>query len=162
MTALIFALALLGAILTAALILLEIFFIPGIGILGIIGVGGFIGIEIYLFQEGQISLAIAYAVLTIIIFLIGFYLLSRNKFIKKVELTDTVDEIAVKLPEGIAKGDTGITTSRLTLGGTIRIGKQTLLEAESEEGFIDEGEAIYISDIRNNKVFVKRDQRDNN
>ncbi|MDD7438212.1 MAG: NfeD family protein [Bacteroidales bacterium] len=162
MTTLTFILALLGAILTAALILLEIFFIPGIGILGILGVGGFIGIEIYLFQDGQISLAITFAVLTIIAFLIGFYFLSRNKFIKKVELTDTVDTIAVQLPEGISEGDTGVTTSRLTLGGTIRIGKDTLLEAESEEGFIDEGEAIYISGIRNNRVFVKRAQQDNN
>lgn len=156
MTAITLILALLGAILTAALILLEIFFIPGIGLLGIIGVGGFIGIEIYLFQDGQTTLAITYAALSVLFFIIGFYFLSRNKFIKKVELTDTVDEIAVKLPAGIAEGDSGVTASRLALGGTIRIGKETLLEAESEEGFIDEGEAVYISNIRNNKVFVKR------
>ncbi|MBR8769995.1 hypothetical protein IX308_000262 [Porphyromonas levii] len=162
MTALTFFLALLGAILTAALILLEIFFIPGIGLLGILGVGGFIGIEIFLVRSGQFTLAIAFAVLTIIIFLIAFYLFSRNKFIKKVELTDAVDEIAVKLPKGISEGDTGVTASRLTLGGTIRIGKDTLLEAESEEGFIDEGEPIYISNIRNNRVFVKRTQGNNN
>lgn len=162
MTALTLILALLGAILTAALILLEIFFIPGVGLLGILGVGGFIGIEIYLFQAGQSHLAVAYAIFTILAFLIGFYYFSRNKFIKKVELTDSVDEIAVKLPSGIAEGDKGVSISRLTLGGTIRIGKEIILEAESEEGFIDEGEAIYISDIRNNRVFVKRTQQENN
>lgn len=162
MTALTLILALLAAALTAFLVLVEIFFIPGIGFIGILGVAGFIGVEIYLIQSGQIHFAIVYAILSILLFLIGFYYFSRNRFIKKVELTDSVDEIAVKLPEGIAIGDTGVSASRLALGGTVRIGKETLLEAESEEGFIDEGEAIYISDIRNNRVFVKRGQRDNN
>lgn len=158
MSLLTFILILFTALLTAALILGEIFFIPGIGIIGILGLGGFIGLEVYLIGEGLSAFAIWYAILSIILFVLGFYLLSRNKFFKKVELTDTVDEVAVKLPSGIAIGDKGIASSRLTLGGIVRIGKDTIVEAESEEGFINEGEAIYISDIRNNKIFVRRNQ----
>ncbi|MDO5017403.1 MAG: hypothetical protein Q4E10_03440 [Porphyromonas sp.] len=149
-------LILLLSIITAALILAEIFFVPGIGLLGILGSVGFIGIEYYLITQGLGTGAVLFAAIAIIAFVIGFYLLSRNKFIKKVELTDTVDEVAVKLPDGIVKGSAAIAESRLVLGGTIRLADGTLVEAESEDGFIDDGEAVYISDVRNQKVYVKR------
>lgn len=66
--------------------------------------------------------------------------------------------MAVKLPSEVSKGGYAEAVSRcLALVGTIRLdGSDTLVEAESEEGFIDERERVYISDIRGNKVFVKR------
>lgn len=153
-------LVILVAVVTAALVLTEIFFIPGLGLMGIIGAGGFIAMEYFLFAEGMVSMAIFYALLSVVLFVVGFYLLSRNKFIQKVALKDSVDEVAVKLPEGVERGAKGVAESRLALVGTIRLGGETLVEAESEEGFIDEGEPIVISDIRNNKVFVKRNNKE--
>lgn len=151
-------LILLAAVLTAALVLAEIFFIPGVGLLGVIGVGGFVVVEYFFLAGGLVGAAILYAVLSIVLFVVGFYLLSRNRFIQKVALKASVDEVAVKLPEEVMKGAKGVAVSRLALVGTIRIGsgEGCLVEAESEGGFIDEGEPIYISDIRNNKVFVQR------
>lgn len=146
----------LAALTVAALILAELFFIPGFGFLGILGGGGFIAAEAYFITMGLYPQAILFGALSIATFAIGFLLLSRNKFIKKMELTDTVDEVAIKLPEGIFIGAKGIAVSRLALGGTIRIGDNAL-EGESEEGFIDENERIIISDIRNQKVYVRRD-----
>lgn len=156
-----FILILFLAIITVALILAEIFFIPGFGLLGILGGLGFIGSVWYLISIGSYALAIIYGVLSIILFIIGFYFLSRNKFIKKIALTDSVNEVAIKLPKEIHEGANGVAVSRLALTGTIRIGEE-LLEGESEDGFIDEGESIVISDIRNNKVYVKRGSKANN
>lgn len=153
-------LILLAAVVTAALVLAEIFFIPGFGLMGIIGGGGFIAVEYFLFTEGLVGMAIFYALLTMVLFVVGFYLLSRNQFIQKVALKESVDEVAVKLPKGVERGTKGVAESRLALVGTIRIDGDTLVEAESEEGFIDEGEPIVVSDIRNNKVFVKRNNKE--
>lgn len=157
MSTLLIILIILGALLTAGLVLGEIFFIPGVGLLGIIGVLTFIGVEGYFIYSPQLTFAILYGGVALLAFVIGFYLLSRNKFMKKVALTDTVDEVAVKLPSEVSKGGYAEAVSRLALVGTIRLdGSGTLVEAESEEGFIDERERVYISDIRGNKVFVKR------
>lgn len=153
-------LIILAAVVTVALVLAEIFFIPGLGLMGILGAAGFIGVEYFLFVEDMVGMAIFYALLSVVLFVVGFYLLSRNKFIQKVALKESVDEVAVKLPKGVERGAKGVAESRLALVGTIRINGETLVEAESEEGFIDEGEPIVISDIRNNKVFVKRNNKE--
>ena len=47
-------LVILVAVVTAALVLAEIFFIPGLGLMGIIGAGGFIAMEYFLFAEGMV------------------------------------------------------------------------------------------------------------
>lgn len=145
----------LAALLVASLILAEIFFIPGFGLLGIIGVLGFLGIGAYIISLGKVSLVIVYGILSILLFILGFVLLSRNKFIKRVALNDAVDEVAVKLPTEWKEGDKGIAVSRLTLSGEVQI-DGLKYEAESESGFIDAGEPVYISRIRKDKIFVKR------
>lgn len=145
----------LAALLVVALVLSEIFFIPGFGLLGVIGVLGFLGVGAYLISLGEVALAVIYGVVCVLLFVLGFILLSRNGFMKKVALNDSVDEVAVKLPEGWYEGAKGVAVSRLTLAGEVQIeGKK--YEAESESGFIDAGEAVYISRIRKDKIFVKR------
>ncbi|MDN4754028.1 NfeD family protein [Porphyromonadaceae bacterium W3.11] len=148
-------LMILGAIVIVGLLLGEIFFIPGIGLLGIVGVLGFLGVGAYLISLGEYTIAIIFGAVCVLLFVLGFVLLSRNKFIKKVALTDSVNEVAVKLPEEWREGARGVTVSRLTLSGEVQIdGKR--YEAESESGFINEGEPVYISRIRKDRIFVKR------
>lgn len=148
-------LTLLAAILIAALVLAEIFFIPGVGLLGLIGIGGFLGVGYYLITLGEVTWAIIFAVVAILFFVLGFVLLSRNKVIKRVALTETVDEVAGMLPDDLAVGEVGKAISRLTLAGTVRI-NGIIFEAESEDGFIDAGETVVITRIKQNKVFVAR------
>lgn len=148
-------LTLLATILVAALILAEIFFIPGFGLLGVIGVLGFLGVGYYLIMLGEVTWAIIFAVATILLFILGFVLLSRNKVIKRVALTETVDEVANRLPDHIAEGARGKAVSRLTLGGTVRVNGE-IFEAESEDGFIDQGEEVEVTRIKQNKIFVAK------
>lgn len=145
----------LAALIIVALILAEIFFIPGVGLLGIIGVLGFIGVGAFIVSTGEVTIAVIFGAVCVLLFILGFVLLSRNRFIKRVALTDTVDEVAVKLPTDWQVGAEGTAISRLTLSGEVQI-NGTRYEAESESGFIDEGEPIYISRIRKDKIFVKR------
>lgn len=70
----------LAALLVVSLILAEIFFIPGFGLLGIMGILGFLGIGAYIISLGELTLVIVYGILSIILFILGFVLLSRNKF----------------------------------------------------------------------------------
>lgn len=148
-------LMILGAIVIVGLLLGEIFFIPGVGLLGIVGGLGFLGVGAYLISIGQQAMAIIFGAACVLLFVLGFVLLSQNRFIKKVALTDSVNEVAVKLPEEWHEGATGLAVSRLTLSGEVQInGKR--YEAESESGFINEGEAVYISRIRKDRIFVKR------
>lgn len=145
----------IAALVIVALVLAEIFFVPGVGLLGIVGVLGFIGLGAYLITIGAVLVVICYAAFCILLFLLGFVLLSRNKVMQKIALTDTVDEVAVKLPTTLHEGDEGMTISRMALGGEVEVkGKQ--FEAESESGFLDPATPIVISKIKRDKIYVRK------
>lgn len=147
----------IASLVVAALVLGELFFFPGFGLPGILGIAGFIGIGGYLVSIGRIDLAIGYVVASLLFFGIGFWILSRRKVLNKIALDKSVDEVVNTLPPGITKGARGVTRSRLALGGNIEV-EGHILYAESEEGFVMEDTPIYISRIENNKVFVRMDR----
>lgn len=145
----------IAALVIVALVLAEIFFIPGVGLLGIVGVLGFLGLGAYLIMAGETILVICYAAFCVLLFILGFVLLSRNKVMRKIELTDMVDAVAVQRPTALSEGDQGVTISRMALVGDVRInGKQ--FEAESESGFLDPNTPIVISTIRRDKIYVRK------
>ncbi len=148
---------LVAALVVATLILGELFLFPGFGISGILGISTLFGISWYLLSIGQLSLLIAFAVACLAFFVLGFWLLSRKKVLRKISLSTSVDEVVNTIPLTITRGARGISSSRLAPGGNIRIGDH-ILYAESEDGFIIEGVPIYISRITNNKIYVRMDR----
>lgn len=155
MSTIVILLTLLAAVVVAALILVEIFFIPGIGLLGILGGLIFAGVGFYLIWAGHFWFAIIYGVLCVLLFILGFYILSRKRVISKIELKESITETAAnRLPEGVQIGDHGKSISRLALGGTVEVGGQQF-EAKSESGFIDQDQPIVVSRVERDNIYVK-------
>ncbi len=146
-------LTIVAAVVVAALILGEIFFLPGFGLPGILGGLGLIGISGYLFLSGYGTLGMIFIVIVAVLFALGFWLLSKRD-LKGFALSEKVEEKVNVLPPSLNRGDRGIARSRLTLGGNAEI-EGEIFYVESEEGFIMEGTPIYVSRIENNKVFVR-------
>lgn len=146
-------LTIVAAVAVAALILGEIFFLPGFGLPGILGSLGLIGISGYLFLSGYGTLGMIFIVIVAVLFALGFWLLSKRD-LKGFALSEKVEEKVNTLPPSLNRGDRGIARSRLTLGGNAEI-EGEIFYVESEEGFIMEGTPIYVSRIENNKVFVR-------
>lgn len=140
--------------LAIALILLEIFLLPGITIAGIGGflfaVGGVVYAYTISATAGHLTIAIS-AVLFAAIFL---WLLRARSF-NRVALKTDVDSRLVSSRElGIEPGDKGITLSRLAPIGKARI-KGITVEAKSQGEWIDEGTPVVVLRVDSQNVLVE-------
>lgn len=138
-----------------ALIVAEIFFIPGIGFAGIFG---FLGLAasvalayVYISpMAGHITLCAAIVVAAICI-----YLFLRGKTLEKMALkTDINAKVDLVSSVGVQVGDVVTTSSRLAPMGKVRVGS-TELEAKSTGEFIDPETPVSIEKIEGNVVLVK-------
>ncbi len=138
-----------------ALLLLEIFLLPGINIAGI---GGFLfaasGVYYAYTTEpivGHITLCIS-----LVAFIIAFVWFLRSKSLNKVALKTDVDSKLTSSRElGIKAGDEGVTLSRLAPIGKALI-KDITVEAKSMGEFIDEHTPIEVIRVDGYNVLVKR------
>lgn len=146
-------LIILAAAVVATLILVEIFFLPGIGLIGIFGGLIFAGLGFYFIQSGNPAYAIVFALGTVALFVIGFYVMGQKKVLSKISLEKNIDGVAHQLPEGVAIGDQGKALSRLALGGMVEV-NGVQFEATSESGLIDEHSTIRITRMEKDKIFV--------
>lgn len=149
------------AIVAAALLVGEVFLTPGFGLAGILGIGTIIGVEYYLIVGGHDTMAIIFALLTIAVFCITAYIMSRKKVVKQVALKSEISGTIKHRPDGLTVGRPGITRSRLALKGTVEVDGE-IFEATSEQGFIDQDMPIYISRIDEDTVYVSLDKRQHN
>ena len=72
-------LTIVAAVVVAALILGEIFFLPGFGLPGILGCLGLVGISGYLFLSGYGTLGMIFIVIVAVLFALGFWTLALCK-----------------------------------------------------------------------------------
>lgn len=80
----------------------------------------------------------------------------RSKTVDRLALNQTLNFKLNPLKGlDLQVGDTGVTTTRLTLIGNAEI-KGQRIEAQSADGFIEEKTAIRISRIDNGVVYVQR------
>lgn len=140
--------------LAIALILVEIFLLPGITLAGIGGglfaVGGVIYAYTMSPTAGNITL-VASAVAFCGIFL---WLMRKNSF-KRIALNTDIDSKLTSSRElGIEAGDEGITLSRLAPIGKANI-KGIIVEAKSREEFIDEQTPVVVVRVEGYNVIVK-------
>lgn len=136
-----------------ALILLEIFLLPGITIAGIGGVIFAIGGVIFAYTAGQTIGHITLGT-SIVVFVVAFAWLLRSKSFSKVSLHTDVDSRLTSARElNIRPGDEGITLSRLTPIGKANI-QGIVVEAKSTGGFIDEHTPVRVIRIDGYNVLV--------
>ena len=142
-----FIIALLMVI-AIALLLLEIFMLPGITVAGIGGL---------LFAAG--GLIYAYSVSTCVghvTFAAAFAWLMRSKSFSRVALNTDIDSRLTSSRElGIVPGDEGVTLSRLAPIGKALIKGQTV-EAKALDELIDEGTPVVVMQVEGYNVVVQR------
>jgi membrane-bound ClpP family serine protease len=138
------------------LIVVEIFLIPGITLAGIGGLGCLVGGVIYAYSNygntvGHITLI---STIALTAFTLAFSLRSKTwKFFMlntNIEGNVTTEVLADK----IQPGDSGLTISRLTPMGKVRI-NQLVLEAKSEGTYIDQKTEIVVVRFDGPRVIVK-------
>ncbi len=135
----------------------EILLIPGFGVAGILGVVSFITSSYLAFSAfGTMPGFIIIAVNVVLVIL--FIILSlRSKTWKKVSLNTNIDSKVDEAAEskGLAVGMRGVTLTRLAPGGNARFGEH-LVEVFSRCSLIEGGCDVEISEITDNKIYVKQ------
>ena len=136
------------------LLLLEIFLLPGVTVAGIGGALFAIGGVIYAYSVGTVTGHITLAS-SIVLFMGVFGWLLRAKSFHRVALNTNVDSTLTSTRDlGLQIGDTGITLSRLAPIGKARFA-QTIVEAKTQEDFIDEQTPVVIVRIDGYNVVVE-------
>ena len=136
------------------LLLLEIFFLPGITIAGIGSVIFAIGGVIYAYTLGSLAGHIT-LVASIIVFAGLFVWMVRGKSFKKIALNTDIDSKITSISDlGIKPGDEGLTISRLAPIGKARFNNVTV-EAKSTGEFIDENVMVVALRVDGYNVLVE-------
>lgn len=136
-------------------ILLEILVIPGTTVVGIAGFALMVfavweGYHVYGNQTGHLILA-ATALLTVISGYLAFKSDTWNRLMLKTEISGKVNEIDT---EKVHPGDAGKSVSRITPSGKALINGE-FFEVHTNGDFIDHEQEIVVTQIFDNKIFVK-------
>lgn len=148
---LITVLILVGAILLA----LEVCFIPGFGLTGVLGAMSLLGAVSYSFV--YISALAGWCTIAIVIVLLVVLILWAvyGKSIDNVALKKNIDS-SVENPDsiGIAVGDEGVAITRLALVGEVDFAGK-IVEVSSASGFVEENTRVQVTRIAGGTIFVK-------
>ncbi|MDR3093150.1 MAG: hypothetical protein LBU62_00715 [Bacteroidales bacterium] len=139
-----------------ALIVVEVVVLPGITLAGIAGIiliaaGVFVSFSAFGDTVGIVSLI--GSSLLFIVFLI--YAL-RAKTWNRLSLKSEIDSKVNLVDKDIQVGDTAVTLSRLAPMGKIRI-HNTIVEAKSILGLIDENRTVKVLEINGNRIVVQEE-----
>lgn len=141
-------------IVAIVLILLEVFFFPGITLAGI---GGFLFAAGGILFAYSIDTAIGHITMAVsaVAFGIAFAWLMRSNSFSRIALNTDVDsKLTSSRDLGIYPGDEGVTLSRLAPIGKARI-RGIDVEAKSQEEFVDEHTPIVVVRVDSYNVIVK-------
>ena len=143
-------LLLLGVI----LILIEILFIPGTTIFGILGLVSIFFSDYLSYTYFGTEFAIVYSIVnSVVCLIIIIYSLKSNTW-EKISLKKVHnDKVEKNKYDNLKIGDTGITTSPLKPYGKGVFNNKSY-EIKSSENFIDEGKKIKIINILQDKILV--------
>ena len=140
-----------------ALMVLELFFIPGVGVAGVFSVVSMAaGVGLAYIKISPLAGNIALiCVLVLLIIAIWLFLSGRTlqKLSLKTEISskiDLVDSLHIQI------GDQALTSSRLAPMGKVTLQTGEEVEAESLDGFIDPKTPVEIVRIEGNTVVVKK------
>lgn len=138
-----------------ALLLVEIFLIPGIGFAGIAGLGSMVAAVVCAYHyigafAGHITLAAM-----LVLAAVAAWLFLRSRMLERMALQTEISSKVDLVPlQGIEKGTRGITVSRLAPMGKVHIGEQDY-EAKSVDAFIDPNTEVEVVRVEGNTVIVK-------
>jgi membrane-bound ClpP family serine protease len=142
-------------------LIIEIFFLPGITIAGIVGALFIAAAVIFAYTNvgntaGTLTLV---GGLTFLALAVWRFMKSKtlDRMALKVDITEKVEPLK---GIDIKVGDEGKTVSRLAPMGKIRI-HDAIVEAKTVDGFIDQNETVVVLEVYNNNVLVEKKEEEN-
>ena len=137
------------------LILIEILFIPGTTIFGILGVISIFSSDYLSYTYFGSEIAIGYSILNSILSLIIIVYALKSDTWKKIALNKVhLEKVNKNKYDELKKGDLGLSSSSLKPYGKAIFGNNTY-EVKSLENFIEENKKIKIINILQDKILVK-------
>ncbi len=136
--------------------ILELFLIPGISLAGIAGTL-FMGGAVY-YAYAKISSVAGHITLlgSILLLAIAIIIFIRSKALEKMSLkadiswkNDPLEKVSIQI------GEKGITVSRLAPMGKVKI-NGNIVEAKTNDDFIDQGTEVKVTQIFKTNVLVER------
>ena len=143
-------------VLAIVLIFVELVFIPGFGIAGILSLGC-VGVAIFL-SYSNFSTAVGHVVtaISLVLFISVLVFALKSGTWSRVSLHETVSSTVNDNPfEGVALGDCATTISRLAPIGRVAIGQQQF-EAKVQSGYIDAGQKVEVIGFEDATLVVKQ------
>jgi membrane-bound ClpP family serine protease len=137
------------------LLLVEILFVPGTTVIGIIGLGVSAAGVAYAFLAFESDVALSITALAAVINLVVVWYGFSSGVWKRFSLKSSLKGGAFDgRTDGVLVGMTGKAVSDIKPFGKVAFGDQ-ILEVKSEEGFIEVGKEVSVIKIENNKILVK-------
>lgn len=138
-----------------ALILVEVFLIPGITIAAIVGVGAFIGATWYAFAKVGSTAGVITLISSVVLLAALFVYLIKSKALNTIGLKTNIDStVASDIRIDIHPGDEGITLSRLNPMGKVKV-NGTVMEAKSQGDYIDVDVPVEVLKVSPTQLIVK-------
>lgn len=136
------------------LLILEFLVFPGVNIAGILGFACVVG-AVWLAYSTMGTTVGHFTLLGTALcgFGVTYYVL-RSKTWKRMQLHTQIDSTVEGVDESIREGDVGMTQGRLAPMGKVRVG-DSVVEAESRSGYIEENREVVVLKVYKNKIVVK-------
>ncbi len=146
---LIISLILIGLV----LMLIEILLIPGVGVVGILGILSMAGSCYFSFVEHGTTVGLIYTGGVILLLMVIMIFVLRAKTWKRAALQTNIGSKAVE-DASVAVGDRGKTVTRLAPMGSARFGNY-VVEVKAWEGMMDPNVEVEVVQVEDNKIYVK-------
>ena len=138
------------------LIILEIFFLPGITVAGFSSLIFFGGGIYYAFVNLGTTAGYVTIVASVVACVVGIIWFMRSKSLDRISLKTDIDSVnPTQVNDSIKVGDEGIALSRLNPMGTVLIGT-VQVEGKTREDFIDEGSSVIVERVERTSVIVRK------
>ena len=138
------------------LIILEIFFLPGITVAGFSSLIFFGGGIYYAFVNLGTTAGYVTIAASVVACVVGIIWFMRSKSLDRISLKTDIDSvIPTQVNDSIKVGDEGIALSRLNPMGTVLIGT-VQVEGKTREDFIDEGSSVIVERVERTSVIVRK------
>ena len=138
------------------LIILEIFFLPGITVAGFSSLIFFGGGIYYAFVNLGTTAGYVTIVASVVACVVDIIWFMRSKSLDRISLKTDIDSvIPTQVNDSIKVGDEGIALSRLNPMGTVLIGT-VQVEGKTREDFIDEGSSVIVERVERTSVIVRK------
>lgn len=149
------AVILLLLLISAVLMLIELFIIPGTSISGIASLCCLAAANIMTFVQYGAGIGLAVLAASLVVFCLLMYWMMHSRLWKKYSLHKSIDSTsATEAQLSVRPGDEGIALTRLALIGNADINGKTV-EVKSVDGFLDEGTHIVVTHVQDAQISVK-------